>query len=62
MVAVIALSYTQLSMSWKAVAIQVAAGGLVYTAVILLLRDSFALEMLEIIRRNLPFGKKRSGK
>ena len=62
MAAAIALSYTQLSMSWKTVAIQVAGGGLLYTAVVLLLRDRFALEMLAIIRRNLPFGKGRPGK
>ena len=62
MAAAIALSYTQLSMSWKTVAIQVAGGGLLYTAVVLLLRDRFALEMLAIIRRNLPFGKGRTGK
>jgi hypothetical protein len=49
-------------MSWKTVAIQVAGGGLLYTAVVLLLRDRFALEMLAIIRRNLPFGKGRPGK
>jgi hypothetical protein len=42
--------------------IQVAGGGLLYTAVVLLLRDRFALEMLAIIRRNLPFGKGRPGK
>ena len=59
MVGVIALSYTRLSMSWKSLAIQVVLGGIVYVAVVLILRDGFALEMLEIIKRNLPYLKKK---
>ena len=59
MAGVIALSYTRLSMSWKSLAIQVVLGGIVYVAAVLVLRDKFALEMLEIIKRNLPFMKKK---
>ena len=59
MAGVIALSYTRLSMSWKSLAIQVVLGGIVYVAAVLVLRDKFALEMLEIIERNLPFMKKK---
>lgn len=57
MAGVIALSYTRLSMSWKSLAIQVVLGGIVYVVTVLALRDKFALEMLEIIKRNLPFLK-----
>ena len=59
MAGVIAFSYTRLSMSWKSLAIQVVLGGIVYVAAVLVLRDKFALEMLEIIKRNLPFMKKK---
>ena len=59
MAGVIALSYTRLSMSWKSLAIQVVLGGIVYVVTVLALRDKFALEMLEIIKRNLPFLKKK---
>ena len=62
MAGVIMLSYRWLGMSWKSLALQVAGGGAVYVAVVLLLRDRFALEMLEIVKRNLPFIKGRSGK
>ena len=59
MAGVMAFSYTRLSMSWKSLAIQVVLGGIVYVAAVLVLRDKFALEMLEIIKRNLPFMKKK---
>jgi len=62
MAGVIMLSYKWLGMSWKSLALQVAGGGAVYVAVVLLLRDRFALEMMEIVKRNLPFMKGRSGK
>ena len=62
MAGAIALSRRWLNMSWKNLAIQVAGGGIIYAVTILLLRDAFALEMLAIIRRNLPFGKRGAGK
>ena len=57
MAGAITLSRRWLSMSWKSLALQVAGGGIIYAAGVLLMRDPFALEMLAIIRRNLPFGK-----
>lgn len=62
MAGAITLSRRWLSMSWKSLALQVAGGVIVYVAAVLLMRDQFALEMLAIIKRNLPFMKKRSGK
>ena len=62
MSAVIFISYNWLGISWKSLALQVAGGGIVYLLAVLLLRDAFALEMLAIVKRNLPFVKKRSGK
>jgi O-antigen/teichoic acid export membrane protein len=62
MSAVIFISYNWLGISWKSLALQVAGGGIVYLLVVLLLRDAFALEMLAIVKRNLPFVKKRSDK
>ena len=60
MAAVITLSRRWLSMSWKSLALQVAGGALVYAAVVFALRDRFALEMLKIVKRNLPFtGRKK---
>ena len=57
MAGAITLSRRWLSMSWKSLALQVAGGGIIYAAGVFLMRDQFALEMLAIIRRNLPFGK-----
>ena len=62
MSAVIFISYNWLGISWKSIALQVAGGGIVYVLAVLMLRDAFALEMLAIVKRNLPFVKKRSGK
>ena len=62
MSAVILISYNWLGISWKSLALQVAGGGIAYLLAVLLLRDAFALEMLAIVKRNLPFVKKRSGK
>ena len=60
MAALIRLSYMWLGLSWKSLAIQVAGGGAVYVIVVLLLRDRFALEVLGILLRHMPFGKKRT--
>ena len=58
MAVLIRLSYFGLGMSWKSLAIQVAGGGIVYVAVVLLLRDAFAQEVLAILLRHVPFLKK----
>ena len=62
MAGVIVLSRRWIAVSWKGLLIQVVGGGLIYMVTVLLLRDAFALEMLAIIKRNLPFVKKRGGK
>ena len=62
MAGAIVLSRRWIGISWKGLLIQVAGGGLIYIVTILLLRDAFALEMLAIIKRNLPFVKRRGGK
>ena len=62
MVGVIVLSRRWIGISWKGLLIQVAGGGIIYVVTVLLLRDAFALEMLAIIKRNLPFVKKRGRK
>ena len=61
MAVVIRLSYLWLGLSWKNLAIQVVGGGAVYVIVVLLLRDRFALEVLAILLRHMPF-RKRVGK
>ena len=61
MAAAIALSRTWLTRSWKSIALQVAGGGLIYVISVLALRDRFALQMWAIIKRNLPFIKKKQG-
>ena len=58
MAGAIMLSRRWISISWKGLLVQVAGGGLIYIVMVLLLRDAFALEMLEIVKRNLPFVKK----
>lgn len=44
--------------SWKVLILQVVSGVLVYTGLVLLMRDPFAWEMLAMVKRNLPFRKK----
>jgi hypothetical protein len=44
------------------VAAMVAGGALIYVVSVLALRDRFALQMWAIIKRNLPFLKKKQGK
>jgi hypothetical protein len=58
MAGAIMLSRRWISISWKGLLVQVAGGGLIYVVTVLLLRDAFAMEMLEIVKRNLPFVKK----
>ena len=62
MAGAIMLSRRWISISWKGLLVQVAGGGLIYMVMVLLLRDAFALEMLEIVKRNLPFVKKQGRK
>ena len=59
MAAAIAFSRTWLTRSWKSIALQVAGGGLIYVISVLALRDRFALQMWAIIKRNIPFLKKK---
>ena len=62
MFAAITLSRLWLHRSWKSIALQVAGGALIYVVSVLALRDRFALQMWAIIKRNLPFLKKKQGK
>jgi hypothetical protein len=40
----------------------VAGGALIYVVSVLAMRDRFALQMWAIIKRNIPFLKKKQGK
>jgi O-antigen/teichoic acid export membrane protein len=62
MFAAITLSRLWLHRSWKSIALQVAGGALIYVVSVLAMRDRFALQMWAIIKRNLPFLKKKQGK
>lgn len=59
MVAAIMLSYNWLDMSWKSLLLQVGGGVVIYVVMVLALRDWFALQMLAIIKRNIPFLKRK---
>jgi hypothetical protein len=62
MFAAITLSRLWLHRSWKSIALQVAGGALIYVVSVLAMRDRFALQMWAIIKRNIPFLKKKQGK
>ena len=60
MFAVITAGSFLLPHTWLTLILQVFTGIAVYTSLILILRDKFAWEMLALVRRHIPFLKKKS--
>ena len=60
MFAVITAGSLLLPHTWLTLILQVFTGIAVYTSLILILRDKFAWEMLALVRRHIPFLKKKS--
>ena len=58
MLAAILAAGGALGRSWPVLILQVTAGMAIYVVLILLMRDKFALEMLDLVTRHLPFHKK----
>ncbi len=58
MLAAILAAGGALGRSWPVLILQVTAGMAIYVVLILLMRDKFALEMLDLVTRHLPFHRK----